>query len=201
MAECHGGHGGHLQQGCSCVCPARGGGCSRCAAAASCCKCFALCWKGNEGGCPASAPAGAEAWRSLACPPQASLCLRATASPLHYPHPHRHTDSNNCVRQHQGFRANVRQWPHRPARTFTHPRDHQPSLPFSIAPPSPCPAGHLLAPAPAAGHRSSPSPAYVRDAKNGSSLWRLMVPEGAPAGSAPKGLGDGAYVPMKVRAW
>lgn len=40
-------------------------------------------------------------------------------------------------------------------------------------------------------------PAYVRDVRGGKPVWRLMVPEAAPAAAAPKGLGDGAYVPLK----
>ncbi|KAF5825960.1 hypothetical protein DUNSADRAFT_5649 [Dunaliella salina] len=69
------------------------------------------------------------------------------------------------------------------------------------------------------------SPAYIRDTKNGNPVWRFMVPEGwlvggylspfsldreriypvwrfmvpegAPEAAAPRGLGDGAYTPLK----
>jgi len=49
----------------------------------------------------------------------------------------------------------------------------------------------------AASGQSPLSPAYVRDNKNGSPVWRFMVPEGAPEAAAPRGLGDGAYTPLK----
>lgn len=40
------------------------------------------------------------------------------------------------------------------------------------------------------------SPAFVRDMANGQVVWRLMMPEEAPAACAPSGLGDGAYAPL-----
>jgi hypothetical protein len=33
--------------------------------------------------------------------------------------------------------------------------------------------------------------------KNGQPVWRFMVPHGAPEEAAPRGLGDGAYEPLR----
>lgn len=40
-------------------------------------------------------------------------------------------------------------------------------------------------------------PAYVRDIVGGQLVWRFMMPENAPPATAPVGLGDGAFKPLK----
>ncbi len=41
------------------------------------------------------------------------------------------------------------------------------------------------------------APAFVLGEVEGQLLWRYMVPEGGPLGSAPQGSGDGAFRPLE----
>lgn len=43
---------------------------------------------------------------------------------------------------------------------------------------------------------AAPCPTFVRREVDGQMVWGYMVPEAAPAGSAPSGLGDGAFKPL-----
>jgi hypothetical protein len=49
----------------------------------------------------------------------------------------------------------------------------------------------------AATQRPGVAPALVLGEVEGQLLWRYMVPEDAPLGSAPKGSGDGAFGPLE----